>query len=202
MVSLVQPSPASLELPKPQLSKPLLRRATLSGTIRKGTDAGLDSDILSAPPSPSKRAKVTFNPNVEEKVLEQYSMKGRSLESVRAEIRRAIDGHLNGDSDGYDSVKEIFSPKQADSGERGGETEEMRAYLIALTNYVSLLNKNCSGLVKTILACEWIGRDEKFVRAYVHFLGSLASAQGAYIGMVLGMLVGYFSGCRLLLLQS
>jgi RNA polymerase I-specific transcription initiation factor RRN3 len=55
-------------------------------------------------------------------------------------------------------------------------------------------------LVKAILACNWIGRDEKFVRAYVHFLGSLASAQGAYVGTVLGMLVGQFYGGKLDLL--
>merc|ERR1712098_189576 len=42
-----------------------------------------------------------------------------------------------------------------------------------------------------------MGRDEAFVKAYVQFLGSLASAQGAYVGSVLGMLVGYFYGIRL-----
>lgn len=194
MVSLVPMARPSVSIPAPKSSKPLLRRATLSGTIRKSVDAGLDLDTLSAPPSPSKRAKVTFNPNVEEQVLEEYSVRGRSLESVRAEIRRAVEAHAIGDSDAYDSIKEIFSPKVGDVEERTGANDEMRVYLIALTNYASLLNKGCSGLVRAVLACEWIGRDEKFVRAYVQFLGSLASAQGAYTGMVLGMLVGYFSG--------
>ena len=192
MVSLVPMIRPSVPTPAPKPTKPLLRRATLSGTIRKSDHAGLDSDLLSAPPSPSKRAKVTFDPNVEEKALEEYGVRGRSLESVRAEIRTAIEEHGNGNSEGYDSIKEIFAPRKWVDGE--GANDEMKAYLLALTNYASLLNKGCSGLVKAILACDWIGRDEKFVRAYVHFLGSLASAQGAYVGMVLGMLVGHFHG--------
>lgn len=188
---------SSVPCPAPKPSKPLLRRATLSGTIRKSADAGIDSDLLSAPPSPSKKTKVTFNPNVEEQILEDYSVRGRNLESVRAEIRRAIEAHANGDNDAYDSIKEEFSPKLGDARDRAGANDEMKAYLLALTNYTSLLSKGCSGLVKAILACEWMGRDEKFIRAYVHFLGSLASAQGTYIGMVLGMLVGHFSGGKI-----
>jgi len=104
MVSQVRPS--APQAPKP--SKPLLRRATLSGTVRKVDDAGLDTDLMSAPHSPSKKVRVTFNPNVEEKVMEEYGVKGRSLESVRAETRRAIEAHGRGDSDEYDRRKEIM----------------------------------------------------------------------------------------------
>ena len=188
MVSVVQAARLS-SAPKP--SKPLLRRSTLSGTIRKLEDAGLDTDILSAPPSPNKRAKVTFNPNVEEKVMEEYSIRGRSLESVRSEVRRAIEARARGNNEGYDIIQEVFSPREGDE-EREGANEEMKAYLLALTSHASLLNKSCNGLIKTILSCNWLGREEKFVRAYVHFLGSLASAQGAYVGMVLNTLVGNF----------
>jgi RNA polymerase I-specific transcription initiation factor RRN3 len=168
----------------------------LSGTIRKAEDAELDSDFLSAPPSSSKRVRVTFNPNIEEKVMEEYQVKGRSLESVRIEVKSSIEAHLKGDSEGYDVIKEVFSPRKGDEDEEREEDKrvDMRTYLLVLTSYASLLNKGCSGLVKAVLACEWMGRDESFVKAYVHFLGSLASAQGAYVGMVLGMLVGHFHG--------
>jgi len=128
--------------------------------------------------------------------MEEYQVKGRSLESVRIEVKSSIEAHLKGDSEGYDVIKEVFSPRKGDEDEEREEDKrvDMRTYLLVLTSYASLLNKGCSGLVKAVLACEWMGRDESFVKAYVHFLGSLASAQGAYVGMVLGMLVGHFHG--------
>jgi RNA polymerase I-specific transcription initiation factor RRN3 len=197
MVSLVPMArpPAPAAAPRP--GKPILRRATLSGTIRKAADADLDSDFLSAPPSPSKRVRVTFNPDVEEKIMEEFQVKGRSLESVRLEVRTSIEAHLKGDSEGYDVIKELFSPHGGDDEDdtsEGDKKVDIRTYLLALTSYASLLNKGCSGLIKAILAYEWMGRDESFVKAYVHFLGSLTSSQGAYVGMVLGMLVGQFYG--------
>lgn len=200
MVSLVPIARPAAPRAAPKPSKPLLRRATLSGTIRKAEEAELDSDFLSAPPSPSKRARVSFNPNVEEKIMEEYQAKGRSLESIRLEVKSSIEAHLKGDSEGYDAIKEVFSPRRVDDEDDESEGDvnvDMQTYLLALTSYASLLNKGCSGLLKAVLACEWIGRDESFVKAYVHFLGSLTSAQGAYVGMVLGMLVGNFYGGKI-----
>ena len=173
--------------------KPLLRRSNLSGTIRKLEDANLDSDSISIPSSPRKRAKVTFNPTVEEKVLEEYS---RSLDSVRREVKMAIDAHARGSSTGYDGLKDIFTPKRGDDEERLGN-DEMRAYIVALTTHASLLTKSCHGLVKVILAFQWMGMDESFVRAYIQFLGSLASSQGAYVGSVLQMLADHFLGGKI-----
>jgi RNA polymerase I-specific transcription initiation factor RRN3 len=178
-------------------SKPLLR-TTMSGTIRKAQDAELDDDLLAEMPK-MKRARVTFNPNVEEKVLEEYVAKGRTVESVRTEIKRAIEAHGRGYSEKYDAIKGIFVPRREDDEDdeeqdATASNEEMKIYLLALTNYVSLLNKNCNGLVRAILACEWMGREESFVKVYAQFLGNLVSTQGAYVGMVLGMLVGHFTG--------
>src|SRR3954453_23602180 len=120
LVSSARPS-ASASAPAPKPSKPLLRRATLSGTIRKSEDAGLDADLMSVPPSPSKRARVTFNPTVEEKVMEAYQAKGRSLDSVRAEVKRSIEAHVKnqGDSEGYDNIKEMFAPRRGEDEEEG-----------------------------------------------------------------------------------
>ena len=194
---MVQPS-AALEIAKPK--RPLLKKPAISsGTIRKFDDAGLDDNLLSAPQSPNKRARVTFNPTVEEKVMEEFRPKGRSLESVRLEVKSAIEGHLKGDSEGYDSMKEIFAPKRGrDEDDEEDETSrDTKTYLLALTSQASLLNRNCNGLVKSVLAFDWMGRDESLVKAYVYFLGSLASAQGAYVGLILGMLVGHFQGGKL-----
>jgi RNA polymerase I-specific transcription initiation factor RRN3 len=196
MVPVIPLVRSSAPTPNSKPIKPLLRRSTLSGTIRKADDAGLDDDILSAPPSPSKKPRVSFNPNVDTKVMEEYQVKGRSLESVRGEVKQALQAHTKGDSEGYDVIKEVFAPRREDD-EDDDEAEakaDIKAYVLALTTYASLLNKNCSDLVKVVLGCEWMGRDESFVKSYVYFLGSLASAQGAYVSMVLGMLVNYFYG--------
>lgn len=169
-------------------TKPLLRRATLSGTIRKADDAQLDA----LPPS----KRVTFSTHVQEKVMEEFQAKGRSLEAVRLDVKRSIAGHLKGDSSGYDVIKAIFSPRKDDDNEDdfNDKSIDLKTYLIALADYAPSLNKGCSGLVKAVLQSEWLGRDEVFVKAYVHFLGSLASVQGAYVALVLGMLVDQFYG--------
>ncbi|KAK6615367.1 RNA polymerase I specific transcription initiation factor RRN3 [Botrytis cinerea] len=173
-------------------SKPLLK-TTMSGTIRKAQDADLDDDL--EVPNP-KRARVSFNPKVEEKVLEEYVAKGRSLESIRVEVKRAIEAHSKGDSEKYDSIKEVFAQTEGDEREDTGANDEAKTYLLALTGYASLLNKDCNGLVKAILKCDWMGREEAFVKAYAQFLGNLVSAQGAYVGLVLGTLVDNFTGVR------
>jgi len=185
MVSLVPPHPA------PTLTKPL-RRATLSGTIRKSDDAD-----LSSPASPSKKTRVTFKEEVEEKIMDEYAVKGRSLKVIRAETRAAIEAHVRGDSETYDTIKEVFSPRRR--GDEVGEEEEerrvdMKGYLLALTGLTASLGRHCGGLVRAVVGCEWMGREEGFVDVFVRFLGSLASAQGMYVGVVLGMLVEHFHG--------
>ncbi|ESZ97945.1 hypothetical protein SBOR_1668 [Sclerotinia borealis F-4128] len=166
-------------------NKPLLKTpmsAPMSGRIRKAQDADLDDDI--EVPNP-KRARVSFNPKVEEKVLEEYVAKGRSLESVRVEVKRAIEAHGKGDSEKYDSIKEVFAQAENDEREDTAANDEVKTYLIALTSYASLLNKGCNGLVKAILKCEWMGREEGFVKAYAQFLGNL----------VMRLSSGRLSGC-------
>jgi RNA polymerase I-specific transcription initiation factor RRN3 len=179
-------------------TRPLLQRP-LSGIIRKSDDADLSDELLS---TPTKRARVSFNPTVEEKVMEAYTVKGRSAEVIRAEVRRAIESHKRGDSGDYDALKDVFAPSdEAEAGDDDEEDEEsvalarveLKTYLSVLTNHVSLL-KGCTGLVRAILSCNWVGRDTGFVKAYIQFLGHLASTQGSYVGLVLDMLVENFHG--------
>ncbi|KAH8676617.1 RNA polymerase I-specific transcription initiation factor-like protein rrn3 [Tricladium varicosporioides] len=200
MVSLVPLGTPTAPTKVSKPTKPLLRRSTLSGTIRKFEDTDLDSDLLSVPPSPNKRARVTFNPKVEEKYVDEFSVKGRSLDLIRSEVKRAIEGHAKGNSEAYDNIKSLFCSKTQDEDDEDVEEQrraEIKTYIIALTSYTSLLNSNCSGLVKSLIHFQWLGRDESSVKAYIHFLGSLASAQGAYVGMILGTLVDNFAGVRL-----
>lgn len=196
MVSVV-----SVNQPIPTVtgSKPLLK-STMSGSMRrKAQDADLDDDL--EVPNP-KRARVSFNPKVEEKVLEEYVAKGRSLESIRTEVKRAIEAHGKGDSERYDSIKEVFAQFAGEDREDSSANDEVKTYILALTSYASLLNRDCNGLVKAILKCEWMGRDESFVKAYAQFLGNLVSAQGAYVGLVLGTLVDQFTGGMLPLIRG
>ncbi len=194
---------ASLPNSKQKPSRPLLRRATVNGggTVRTRDEAELDLDLStgSAPPSPSKRARtVMFSLGVEEKLFSQSkAMAGFApdLEAVRIEVKLALEEHIRGGSDEkYDTLKEIFGLVKRGSTKEGSSNEKIRTYLLALTSCVSLLGKNCAGLVRAVLECEWIGREEGFVKIYVHFLGNLASAQGSYVGMILSSFVGKFTG--------
>lgn len=215
MTGPLPPAPSSTKITKSKAgpTKPLLRRATLGGSIRTRDEAGLDIDvdgsIASAPPSPSKRARtVTFSPLVEEQVFSSSATMAGSapdttldLEAVRLEVRLAIEEHVKGTSEGeYDMLKELFAPEKRRTGDEkeGASNEKVKMHLLALTSFVSLLGKNCSGLVKAILECDWFGRDDGFVKIYVQFLGNLASAQGAYVGTVLNTLVGSFTGSKYL----
>jgi RNA polymerase I-specific transcription initiation factor RRN3 len=191
---------ASKQMP----SKPLLRRTTLVGTVRSREEVslGCDTDFMPISSSPAKRARtVTFNPNVEEQIFsssmglddEDQSV---DVEAVRTDVKRAIEEHVRGGSEErYDNLKAIFAPmkRAIDSEDKGASNEKLRTHLLALTSCVSLLGRSCSGLVKAILECEWVGRGEGFVKAYVHFLGNLASARGAYVGSVLSMLIEKFT---------
>lgn len=202
------PLPVAIALSPPPLpsnptqkpSKSFLRRATLRGsTIRTRDEAGLDLDasIDSSPPSPGKRARtVSFSPMVG---LAQ-DCSALDLEAVRLEVRAALETHVRGGSDeAYDALKEVFMPATRGAvagGREQASSEKVKTHLLALTSCVSLLGKSCSGLVKAVLECDWIGRDEGFVKIYAHFLGNLASAQGVYVGTILNMLVGKFTGCE------
>ncbi|KAG9248866.1 RNA polymerase I-specific transcription initiation factor-like protein rrn3 [Calycina marina] len=194
MVSRVEPQTQAPILPAAKVIKPLLRRSTMSGLVRKIDEVDMNSNMLSSPSSPRKRARVTFNPEVEEKVVEEYC---RSLDSVRREVKLSLEAHIRGTSDsGYQDLKQIFEPRKRDDEERLSN-QELRRYVLALTSQASLLGKSCVDLVQNLLALEWIGRDEKFVRSYIQFLGSLASTQGAnVIDSILNMLVDHFLGVR------
>jgi RNA polymerase I-specific transcription initiation factor RRN3 len=206
----LSPSLPTLKTNSTKLIRPLLRHATVGRNIRTRDEAGLDVDdsAPSAPPSLNKRARtVTFSPVIEEQVFSSSAaMAGfapdgsaRDLENIREEVRFVVEERAkgaNGNNEGYDALREVFAPGKLRDGNARQEasSEQVKMHLLALTNCVGLLGKNCSSLVKAVLECEWMGRNEAFVKVYVHFLGNLASAQGAYVGIVLGMLVGKFIG--------
>ncbi|MCJ1437385.1 hypothetical protein MMC27_006772 [Xylographa pallens] len=168
-------------LPAP--TKQPVRRPTL---VRKRDDTDSGIDRARTPSSPSKRLKVSFDNEVQVKVMDDWE-KAPAL--IREEVRRALERHAQGDDSAYDRVKEIYTTKP--TAEDAPSTTTLRSYTAALLSSVSGLNRSCSGLVHAVLLSVWIVRDEDYVALFLRLLGNLVSAQGVYLGDVLRMLVGY-----------
>ena len=170
-----------------QPAKPLLRRSTLSGTVRRRDETDIDMDAETNLAIPNKRSKVAFDPEVKVRLMEDWASGEKAPELIHEEVRRGIERYIMGETAGYERIKEIFTIKQ-DADDAPSPTT-IKSYLLALLGSVSLLKKSCSSLVHVILECQWLGRDEAFVAVYVRFLGILVSARGGYVGSVLRMLV-------------
>ena len=183
MVSVMAPSPRTGEPVLPASTKQPVRRPTL---IRKrdDTDASIGRDRT--PSSPSKRLKVSFDNEVEVKVMDDWE---KAPAIIREEVRRALERHVQGDDSAYDRIREIYTTNP--TAEDAPSSATLRNYTAALLSSVSALNRSCSGLVYAVLKSAWINRDETYVALFLRLLGNLVSAQGAYLGDVLRMLVGF-----------
>jgi RNA polymerase I-specific transcription initiation factor RRN3 len=167
--------------------KPLLRRATLSGTVRRHGETDISMDAEPNLANPNKRPKVAFDPEVKVRLMEDWASSEKAPELIREEVRRGIERYFMGETAGYERIKEIFTIKQ--DADDAPSPATIKSYLLALLGNVSLLKKSSSSLVHAVLECQWLGRDEAFVAVYVRFLGILVSARGGYVGSVLRMLV-------------
>ena len=155
--------------------KPLLRRPTLT---RKREEDGLDT-----PSSPSKRVKVTFDSDVEVRVMNDWE---KAPQLVQEEVRRAFTKRALGDDSEYEKLKSVYIKKTDEDG-LGPKT--MRKYMTALLGNISALNKANSDLVLTILSSEWLGRQDDYVTLYLRFLANLGSTHGMYLGDIMRMLI-------------
>ncbi|KAG5967105.1 hypothetical protein E4U58_002305 [Claviceps cyperi] len=178
--------------------KSILKPVSVLGR-RKDLHNSVDSSP-NPPESPTKRRKVLFDDvrNV------TYEVGRRTMEDVKIEVRAALENHLRGNDGQYDMLKELFAnDKQRYLPPVVGEEEdtlkphELQVYVMALSSCVPILKgRECNGLVRTILKCFWLGRDEKFLKVYTHFLAALVSAQGSYLVPVLSMMVEKFRDTR------
>lgn len=128
---------------------------------------------------------------------------GKSLEDAKREVRQALEAHSRGDDEDYDNLKDIFAPNPKHRAAEDEEEEEaatkpqdLIVYVVALTAYVPLLGRSCSGLVRSVLRCAWLERDENFSRAYIQLLAALSSVQGSIFTQVLTMIVDKFTETR------
>lgn len=178
--------------------KSILKTASVLGRRKDQHEVG--SDMPEATESPTKRRKVLFDDirNI------TYEVGRRTMEEVKLEVRTALEGHLRGQDGQYDTLKEMFAnDKQRYLPPVVGEEDdtlkphELQVYVMALTSCVPILkNRECNGLVRVILQCSWLGRDDAFVKSFMHFLAALVSAQGSYLGTVLSMVVDKFQLTR------
>lgn len=189
----------------------ILKTSKPAGTKRKMADldrslspvSSVSDTFDDAAPPAKKRARVTFNENIQTHSWNQNdpaTQTGMSVAMVREEIRRAIHRHVSsGESESYDQIKEIFTadPKKA------GDTlysydlpthTTLKNHLLGLLSHIASLDRGCSSLVHAVLESEWLGRDEPYVKLFIRFLGNLAAAQGTYLGVIFKMLVSKLAG--------
>ncbi|KAI2633614.1 RNA polymerase I-specific transcription initiation factor RRN3 [Hypomontagnella submonticulosa] len=184
--------------------KPILKQSSsLLGTRRTYDDAGLDDDIMDGQESPRKRQKVEFDLNN----TEIHEIGTRSVDEIKQEIRKALDRHDQGDDEDYDLLKETLSGKQSSYDEDDEDEDddpslsakrrqELKVYFVSLASFSPRLGRSCDGLVKSVLQCQWLGRDEQFAKIYVQFLAALVSAQGARLTQVLSSVIEKFTDSR------
>ncbi|CAN9202372.1 hypothetical protein CUC08_Gglean008762 [Alternaria sp. MG1] len=153
---------------------------------RKQTDHS--SDAENTVPNQLKRRRVTFDPEVDVRILSEHHEK--SLELVGEEVRRAIEKHATGEKAAYDGLKALF--KEPPTSTSAPLSRLLQKYVIALSEHTPKLDSNCKGLVHAVIDCSWIARNEDFLRSYRIFLRRLLSVQSSYMSTVLQMLVDMF----------
>ena len=167
---------------------PLTANSTISSRpnlVRKRSDEiDLPTSSESVLRSPSKKAKVSFDDKVKVRVMDSGE---KPLETVREEVRWALDRHAKGDTVLYAQILEVYSTQP--EAEDAPSTKTLRSYTAALISQVSRLHQSHSKLVHAAIGSQWLGRAESYVALFSRFLGSLASAQGGFLGDILRMLV-------------
>ena len=169
--------------------KSLLRRPTL---VRKRED-----DDEAPPSSPGKKPKVTFDSDVEVRVVSDWE---KAPHLIQEEVRRAFAKRALGDDSGYDRLKDVYSKRKGNKEELSPAT--IKNYTVSLLANVSALNKSNSGLVHAVLSSNWLGRTEDYVALFVRLLVNLSSAQGAFLGDVVRMLVKNLTAGETILLHA
>ncbi|KAI1118855.1 RNA polymerase I-specific transcription initiation factor RRN3 [Nemania sp. NC0429] len=201
--------------------KPILKpTSSLLGLKRSREEASLDNndgedDASSTDGAHSprkKRARVEFD--LEN--IEVHEIGARPVAEIRNEIRDALDRHAQGHDEDYDLLKQTLQGKPVsyrdddrddddndddnddtrDSVSIAKQRQELKGYFVALTGFTPRLGRSCDGLVRSLLQCQWLGRDDQFAKIYIQFLAALVSAQGPRLTQVLSMIIDKFPSSR------
>ena len=173
IASTIQRPPGPVTATAP---KSLLRRPTL---VRKREDDG--EEPLS---SPGKKARVTFDSDVEVRVVNDWE---KAPHIVQEEVRRAFAKRALGDDSGYEKLKTVYSSSK--DNEEQYSSEDIKNYTISLLANVTALSNSNSDLVHAVLSSDWLGRTEDYVALFVRLLVNLSSVRGVFLGDVVRMLV-------------
>lgn len=178
-------------------SKSILRRPGVNAK-RKPDVFDMEGGSLQ-PETPAKRRKVLFSDS--SPIVHEVG--GRSLADVRAEVRRTLDQHRRGEDEEYLLLKRHFAVETRrgndqfdDDDEPPMRPHELTQYVLALASCAPTLKERpFRDLVQAVLNCVWVGRDDRFVQAYIEFLAALASI-GSYLSESLGIIFDCFSETR------
>ncbi|KAK0630175.1 RNA polymerase I-specific transcription initiation factor RRN3 [Bombardia bombarda] len=174
--------------------KPILRKSvSILGTRSRDDDDDEDSYLA----SPAKKRKtVMFN----EELNMVKEIGSKTLDDAKREVKKALEGHSRGDDEDYDNLKDVFAPSHKSYLSEDDEVstpQDLKVYVVALASHVPLLGRSCSGLIKSVLKCSWLDRDEDFSRAYIQLLAALSSsAQASFLSQILTMIVDKFTEMR------
>lgn len=152
--------------------------------LRRTTVRKREVDDEALPSSPEKKAKVTFDSDVEVRVISDWE---KAPHLIQEEVRRAFAKRALGDDSGYDKLKDVYSKKKGNEEELNPST--IKNYTISLLANVSALNTSNADLVHAVLSSDWLGRTEDYVALFMRLLANLSSAHGMFLGDVVRMLV-------------
>jgi len=152
----------------------------------------LDTDDEASLSSTTKKLKVAFDPNVDVRIMDDWSEK--SFELVKEEVRLGVERHLargdQRDDTQYISLLQLIG-QEAGSGE-APSGKLLKKYILAVDAKISSLGE-CGKLAAAVLDLAWVGRDDIFVGLYIKFLTSLAMAHSKFISAIMQSLVAHFA---------
>jgi RNA polymerase I-specific transcription initiation factor RRN3 len=157
---------------------PLQRRSTLKRSFD-------DTKFMSAPNSPTKRTRVTFDSDVE--IVSADDEEDVDPQVLKELVRRAIERHRAGDNEPYDRYSALFASDLSKPNAPSMKT--LRIHLQALLSNVANLTKDCTSLVDAVLHSDWIAGDDAYYTLAVRFLSNLIAAQKGFQNKVVHTLI-------------
>ena len=151
--------------------------------------AARDEDDEETSQAPSKRLKVSFDADVDVKLVDRPGEKDVAV--IKEEVRRAIHQRTTGESGEYEEIKDLFDAKPG--LQDSPSTTLLRKYLHVLSLQANRLTGKFSDLVVAVLKTQWLAHDEAFASTYIRFLGQIGSSHSAYLPRIFRLLVANFS---------